>query len=113
MKWVYKMKWDEGGAIIKYKAQLIACGFVQPEGIDFEKVFALVARMESVRLLLAMAIAKDWRIHHLDIKSTFLNGELIETVFVKQALGFAVKGAEHKVLKLRKVLYGLQQAPRA
>ena len=59
-----------------------------------------------------MATAKDWRIHHLDVKSAFLNGELAETVFVKQAPGFAVKGAEHMVLKLRKTLYGLRQAPR-
>ena len=60
-----------------------------------------------------MAAAKDWRVHHLDIKSAFLNGELVETVFVKQAPGFAVKGAEHMVLKLRKTLYGLRQAPQA
>ena len=65
--------------------------------------------MESVRLLLAMIAAKDWHVHHLDIKFAFLNGELVETVFVKQAPGFAVKGAEHEVLKLRKALYGLRQ----
>ena len=64
--------------------------------------------MESVRLLLATAVAKDWRVHHLDIKSAFLNGELTETVFIKKAPSFAIKGDEHKVLKLRKVLYGLQ-----
>jgi hypothetical protein len=58
-----------------------------------------------------MAAAKDWRVHHLDVKSAFLNGELAETVFVKQAPGFAIKGVEHKVLKLRKALYGLRQAP--
>jgi hypothetical protein len=113
LKWVYKVKRDERGAIVKYKARLIARGSVQREGIDFEEVFAPVARMESVRLLLAMAAAKDWRVHHLNVKSAFLNGELAETVFVKQALGFAVKGAEHKVLRLRKALYGLRLAPRA
>ena len=69
--------------------------------------------MESVRPLLALAAAKDWRIHHLDIKSAFLNGELAETVFVRQAPSFAVKGEEQKVLRLRKALYGLRQAPRA
>jgi hypothetical protein len=69
--------------------------------------------MEFFRLLLALAAAKDWHVHHLDVKSAFLDGELAETVFIKQALGFAVKGAEHKVLQLRKALYGLQQAPRA
>ena len=58
-----------------------------------------------------MAAVKDWRVHHLDVKSAFLNGELAETVFVKQASGFTVKGAEHKVQKLRKALYGLRQAP--
>ena len=112
LKWVYKMKRDKRGAIVKYKARLVAHGFVQREGIDFEEAFAPVAQMKSVRLLLAMAAAKDWRVHHLDVKSAFLNGELAETVFVKQAPGFAVKGAEHKVLKLRKALYGLRQAPR-
>ena len=64
-------------------------------------------------MLLALVAAKDWRIHHLDIKSAFLNGELAETVFVRQPPGFAVKGAEHRVLRLRKALYGLWQAPRA
>ena len=98
-------------AIVKYKARLVACGVVQHDGIYFEEAFAQVARMESVRLVLAMAAAKDWRVHHLDVKSAFLNGKLAETVFVKQAPGFTVKGAEHKVLKLHKALYGLWQAP--
>ena len=69
--------------------------------------------MESIRLLVALAAAKDWHIHHLDIKSAFLNGELAEMVFVRQPPGFAVKGAERRVLRLRKALYGLRQAPRA
>ena len=69
--------------------------------------------MESVHLLSAMAAVKDWRVHHLNVKYAFLNDELAETVFVKQALGFAVKGAEHKVLKLCKALHGLHQVPRA
>ena len=67
--------------------------------------------MESIRLLLALAAAKDWRVHHLDIKSASLNGELAETVFVRKPLGFAIKGAEHRVLRLHKALYGLRQAP--
>ena len=64
-------------------------------------------------MLLALAAAKDWRVHHLDVKSAFLNGELAETVFVRQPSGFAVQGEEHRVLRLRKALYRLQQAPRA
>ena len=63
--------------------------------------------MESVQLFLALAAAKDWRVHHLDVKSAFLNGELAEMVFVRQPPGFAVKGEEHRVLRLRKALYGL------
>jgi hypothetical protein len=113
LKWVFKVKKDERGAIVKHKARLVARGFVQKEGIDFEEVFAPVARMESVRLVLALAAAKDWPVHHLDVKSAFLNGDLAETVFVKQPPGFVVKGAERKVLRLRKALYGLRQAPRA
>ena len=113
LKWVYKVKKDEHGAVVKHKARLVARGFVQREGIDFEEVFAPVARMESVRLVLAMAAAKDWAVHHLDVKSAFLNGDLTEEVFVKQAPGFIAQGAEHKVLRLRKALYGLRQAPRA
>ena len=91
LKWVYKVKRDELGAIVKHKARLIARGFVQHEGIDFDEVFVPVARIESVRLLLALAAAKDWRIHHLDVKSTFLNSELTETVFVRQPPDFVVK----------------------
>ena len=72
-----------------------------------------VARMESVHLLLALAAAKDWRVHHLDVKLACLNGELAETVFVRQPLGFAVKGEEHRVLRLRKALFELRQALRA
>jgi hypothetical protein len=113
LKWVYKVKRDERGAIVKHKARLVARGFVQREGIDFEEVFAPVARMESVRLLLALTAAKDWCIHHLDVKPVFLNGDLAEVVFVNQAPGFIMKGAEHKVLRQRKALYGLWQAPRA
>ena len=64
--------------------------------------------MESIELLLALVAAKDWRVHHQDIKLAFLNGELVETVFTRQPLGFVVKGAEHRVLRLRKALYGLR-----
>ena len=96
LKWVYKVKRDELGAIVKHKVRLVARGFVQREGIDFEKVFALVACIESVCLLLALAAAKDWRVHHLDVKLAFLNGELAEMVFVRQPPGFTVKGEEHR-----------------
>jgi hypothetical protein len=82
LKWVFKLKRDEAGAIVKHKARLVARGFVQREGIDFDDTFAPVARMESVRLLFALAAWEDWRVHHMDIKSAFLNSDLNEEVYV-------------------------------
>uniref|UniRef100_A0ACD5Z1Q6 Uncharacterized protein n=1 Tax=Avena sativa TaxID=4498 RepID=A0ACD5Z1Q6_AVESA len=113
LKWVFKLKRDEAGAIVKHKARLVARGFVQQEGVDFDDAFAPVARMESVRLLLALAAQEGWRVHHMDVKSAFLNGDLKEEVYVHQPPGFAIPGKEGKVLRLRKALYGLRQAPRA
>jgi hypothetical protein len=85
---------------------------VQQEGIDFDEVFTPVARMESVRLLV-LAAQEGWRVHHMDVKSAFLNGDLKEEVYVRQPAGFTIAGQEGKVLRLRKALYDLQQAPRA
>lgn len=113
LKWVYKLKKDPSGAIVKHKARLVAKGYVQREGVDFDELFAPVARMETVRLLVPMAALEGWRLHHMDVKSAFLNGELQEEVFVRQPPGYDEAGNEHKVLKLNKVLYGLRQAPRA
>jgi hypothetical protein len=112
LKWVYKLKRNEAGEIVKHKARLVTRGFVQQEGIDFNEVFTPVARMESVRLL-ALAAQEGWRVHHMDVKSAFLNGDLKEKVYVRQLAGFVIAGQEGKVLRLRKVLYGLRQAPRA
>jgi hypothetical protein len=113
LKWVFKLKRDEAGAIVKHKARLVARGFVQQEGIDFDYTFTPVARMESVRLLFALAAQEGWRVHHMDVKSAFLNGNLKEEVYVHQPSGFAIPGKEGKVLRLRKALYGLRQAPQA
>src|SRR5438132_3655898 len=98
---------------MRHKARLVAKGYVQRQGVDFDEVFVLVARLESVRLLLAMAAQEGWIIHHMDVKSAFLNGELSEEVYVAQPPGFIEEGAEDKVLRLDKALYGLRQAPRA
>ena len=91
----------------------MARGFLQQEGVDFDDAFAPVARMESVRLLLALAAQEGWRVHHMDVKSAFLNGDLKEEVYVQQPPGFVIPGQEGKVLRLHKALYGLRQAPRA
>jgi hypothetical protein len=112
LNWVFKLKRDEAGAIVRHKARLVARGFVQREGIDFDDTFAPVVRMESVRLF-ALAAQEGWRVHHMDVKSSFLNGDLKEKVYVHQLSGFVIPGKEGKVLRLCKALYGLRQAPRA
>jgi hypothetical protein len=113
LKWVFKLKRDEAGAIVKHKARFVAHGFVQRESIDFNNTFTPVARMESVRLLFALAALEGWHVHHMDVKSAFLNDDLKEEVYVHQPPGFTIPGKEGKVLRLREALYGLQQAPRA
>ena len=113
VKWVYKVKKNLKEEISKYKARLVAKGFLEKAGIDFKEVFAPVARMETVRIITAIASQKGWHMHHMDVKSTFLNGPLEEEVYVSQPHGFEIKGSEEKVYRLNKVLYGLKQAPRA
>jgi hypothetical protein len=108
LKWVFKLKRDEASVIVKHKARLVARGFVQWEGIDFDDTFAPVAQMESVWLLFALAAQEGWRVHHMDVKSAFLNGELKEEVYVHQPPGFAISSKKGKVLRLRKALYGLR-----
>jgi hypothetical protein len=112
LKWVFKLKRDEAGVIIKHKARLIARGFMQREGINFNDTFAPVARMKSMRFLFALVAQKGWCVHHMNVKSAFLNGDLKEEVYVHQPLRFVISGREAKVLRLRKTLYGLRQAPR-
>ncbi|KAM7488108.1 hypothetical protein LguiB_025592 [Lonicera macranthoides] len=113
VKWVYKTKLNESGEVEKYKARLVAKGYAQQYGIDYTKVFAPVARLDTIRLVIALAAKKEWTIYQLDVKSAFLHGELNEEVFVEQPRGYEHKGEEQKVYKLKKALYGLKQAPRA
>ncbi|KAJ9565985.1 hypothetical protein OSB04_001951 [Centaurea solstitialis] len=113
LRWLFKIKRNPNGSIIRYKARLVAKGYVQEQGIDFDEVFAPVARLETIRLLIALAAAKGWKIHHLDVKTAFLYGELKEEVYVSQPEGFEKRGEERKIYKLAKALYGLRQSPRA
>ncbi|KAI3782063.1 hypothetical protein L2E82_12095 [Cichorium intybus] len=113
LKWVFKLKKDASGKFTTHKARIVAKGYVQRKGIDFDEVFAPVARLETVRLMLALAAKEGWTVHHLDVKSVFLNGTLEEEVYVSQSEGFIVAGKEHMVYRLSKALYGLRQAPRA
>jgi len=111
VKWVYKTKLNENGAVDKYKARLVVKGYSQQYGVDYIEVFAPVAYMETIRLVVALAAQRGWTIYQLDVKSAFLYGELNEEVFVEQPCGYVQKGHEHKVYKLKKALYGLKQAP--
>ncbi|CAL2254987.1 unnamed protein product [Prunus armeniaca] len=113
VKWVYKTKFNPDGSIQKHKARLVAKGYSQQPGIDFNETFAPVARLDTIRALVALAVQKKWKIYQLDVKSAFLNGELEEEIYVEQPQGFIEQGGENKALKLKKALHGLKQAPRA
>ncbi|GJT94401.1 retrovirus-related pol polyprotein from transposon TNT 1-94, partial [Tanacetum coccineum] len=113
LKWIYKVKMDEFGGVLKNKARLVAQGFRQEEGIDFEESFAPVARIEAIRIFVANAAHKNMTIYQMDVKTAFLNGELKEEVYVSQPEGFVDQDNPSHVYKLKKALYGLKQAPRA
>jgi hypothetical protein len=100
-----QLKNNVEGVIVKHKARLVAKGYVQQAGIDFDEVFTPVAKLDSMRLLLALAVQEGWKEHHIDVKSAFLNGDLKEVVYVVQPLGFEKKGQEHKVYRLNKALW--------
>ena len=106
--WVFDLKSDG-----RKKARLVAKGFSQVEGLDFDEIFSPVVRFESVRTILALAALEKWKIEGLDVKSAFLYGTLDEELYMEQPQGFKVPGKEHKVLRLRKAIYGLKQAARA
>jgi len=113
LKWVFKVKKDPAGNIVKHKARLVAKGYAQIQVVDYDEVFAPVARLETVRILLALAAQGEWEVHHMDVKSAFLNGNLQEEVYVMQPPGFVDPKLPTKVFRLKKALYGLKQAPRA
>ena len=113
VKWVYRTKLNSDGSVNKHKARLVVKGYSQQYGIDFSETFAPVARYDTIRLLIALAAQKGWKIYQLDVKSAFLNGYLKEQIFIEQPKGYVIIGNEDKVYLLRKALYGLKQAPRA
>jgi hypothetical protein len=113
VNWVYKTTLKENGEVDKYKARLVAKGYKQEFGIDYKEVFALVARLDTIRLVLSIAAQNSWPVYQLDVKSTFLHGGLKEEVYIDQPLGYMKQGHENQVYKLKKALYGLKQAPRA
>ena len=112
-KWIFKNKLNEEGKIIRNKARLVAQGYVQEEGIDYEETYAPVARLDAIRLLFSFACANEFRLFQMDVKSAFLNGIIKEEVYVEQPPGFDDDKHPDWVFKLNKALYGLKQAPRA
>ncbi|GJY35531.1 retrovirus-related pol polyprotein from transposon TNT 1-94 [Tanacetum coccineum] len=113
LKWIYKVKLDELGGILKNKARLVARGYRQEEGIDFEEFFALVARLEAIRIFLTYAAHMNMVVYQMDVKTVFLNDNLREEVYVSQLDGFVDPDKPNYVYKLKKALYGLKQALRA
>jgi hypothetical protein len=111
-KWIYKIKHATDGSIEKHKARFVACGFSQKEGIDYEETFAPVAKYTSIRTIIAHAAKTKWKLHKMDVKTTFLNGVIEEEVYIEQPRGFEVEDRNTHVYRLKKALYGLKQAPR-
>ncbi|GJV46343.1 retrovirus-related pol polyprotein from transposon TNT 1-94 [Tanacetum coccineum] len=112
-KWVFKNKLDKNGVVSRNKARLVAQGYNQQEGIDFNETYAPVTRLESIRILLAYACTHNFKLYQMDVKSAFLNHFINEEVYVAQPFGFIDSEKPNHVFKLKKALYGLKQAPKA
>nr|KYP76886.1 Retrovirus-related Pol polyprotein from transposon TNT 1-94 [Cajanus cajan] len=112
-KWVYRNKLDKSGNVVRNKARLVAKGYSHQEGRDFTETFAPVPRIEAIRILLAFAACTSKKLYQTDVKSAFLNGTILEEVYINQPPGFENDLLPSHVFKLNKALYGLKQAPRA
>ncbi|CAL5395053.1 unnamed protein product [Camellia sinensis] len=111
-KWVFKLKKDGSGKLVKYKARLVVKGFRQKKGMDFDEIFSPVVKMTSIRVVLGLAASLNLELEQMDVKTTFLHGDLKEEIHMEQLEGFEIKGKENLVCRLKKSLYGLKQAPR-
>ncbi|KAH9752611.1 hypothetical protein KPL71_014762 [Citrus sinensis] len=112
-KWIYKRKRGVDGRVETFKVRLVAKGFTQKEGIDYEETFSPIAMLKSIRILLPIAAVLDYEIWQMDVKIAFLNGHLEEDIYMQQLDGFIQKGQEHMVYKLQRSIYGLKQASRS
>ena len=111
-KWVLKIKHKADGSIGKYKARLVVLGYTQKEGIDYDETFSLVVRFVSIRLFLDIVAHLDLELFQMDVKTTFLNGELDKEIYMDQPIGFEIKEQGRKVYRLKRSIYGLKQASR-
>ena len=112
-KWIYKKKRNEMGEVIRYKARLVARGFTQREGLDYEETYSPVVKHSSLRVLLSLAAINDYEIQQMDVKTAYLNGELEHEIYMQQPEGYVEPGKERLEGKLNKSLYGLKQAGRS
>ena len=108
-KWVFRVKYDNQGEVKNFEGRLVAQGFSQKYGIDYDEVFSPVARLSSIRTLLAFAVEHKMLVHQMDVVTAFLNGDLKEEIYMK---GYEIPGRERQVCKLKKSIYGLKQSPR-
>ena len=113
LKWLYKIKHGADGSAEKFKARFVAQGFSQKEGIDYDEIFAPVARYTTIRSITSLAASQGWSLNQMDVKTAFFHGSLKEEVYVEQPLGFEFRDRDTHVCRLKKALYGLKQAPRA
>jgi hypothetical protein len=109
-KWVYKIKYDSRENIERFKARLVAKGFTQREDIDYTVTFSLISYKDSLIIIMTLVAHYDLELHQMDVKTTFLNEDLLENVYMAQPKGFIVKGKEHMGCRLKKSIYGLKQA---
>ncbi|KAJ9562193.1 hypothetical protein OSB04_007353 [Centaurea solstitialis] len=112
-RWLFRHKFDNNGRLERYKARLVAQGFSQQPGLDFDDTFSPVVKPATIRTVLSISISRNWPIHQLDVKNAFLHGDLTETVYMRQPPGYVNSSFPDHVYRLRKALYGLKQAPRA
>jgi hypothetical protein len=112
-KWVFKNKMNEKGQVVRNKARLVCKGYAQIEGQDFDETFAPVALLEAIIMFLSYSCHKNFKVYQMDVKSTFLNGDLEEEVCMEQPEGFSLTDNPNYVCNMKKALYGLKQAPQA
>ena len=112
-KWIYKRKWGVDGKVQTFKAKLVAKCYTQVEGVDYEETFSPVAIVKSIRILLSIVAYYDYEVWQMDVKTTFVNGNLDESIYMAQLEGFISQDQEQKVCKLNRPIYGLKQASRS